>query len=167
MKANWAAAAGVLSLGLAGCYTADAPLLTEANSVAPFAKISFREQGAKDLSVLTREGSAYTIPSEDGTGKLTLRFMATNRPNWYVAQASAPPSGTPLDLLYAVVRVDLAKREAYSYRALATDPKETGPGLRLCNDLICIDDVNAYVASALAFADRGGAPDATYEIMVE
>jgi hypothetical protein len=158
---------GLVSAGLAGCFTSETPLLTEANSIAPYAKIGFRGQRTQEVSTLTRMGTAYTIPSDDGSGTLTLRFIGTDRPNWYVAQMSAPPSGTGLDLLYAVLRVDLQKREAYAFKAVAPDPRETGPGLHLCNDLVCIEDVKAYAAAAMAYADKGGSPDVIYEITVE
>jgi hypothetical protein len=167
MRAWQVLTAVALGSAVAGCYTSDAPLLTDANSVAPYAKISFREESAKDLAVLTREGLAYTLPAEDGSGKLTLRFMATDRPDWYVAQVAAPPSGTGLDLMYAAIRIDPAKRQAQSFKAIAADPKESAGGFHLCGDLVCVDDVRAYIASAFAFADRGGAPDAVYEIAFE
>jgi hypothetical protein len=156
------------AFGLAGCYSADKPLLTDANSVAPYAKISFHDvtTGPSDGGTMTRTGTAYTLTDKDGS-QLTLRFMATDRPNWYVAQMTAPPSGFGLDLLYAVVRVDPAKRQAQSFRAFATDPKVITPGHHLCNDLICIDDVKAYASQAIAYADMGGTPDVVYEITLE
>jgi hypothetical protein len=135
--------------------------------VAPYAKISFRERSATEVAVLTREGTAYTMPADDGSGALTLRFMATERPNWYVAQMSGPPAGGGLDLLYAVVQIDAAKREARSFKAIATDPKEITAGLRLCNDFICVEDAKAYAAGAMAYADKGGEPDVIYEITLE
>jgi hypothetical protein len=164
IAATAAVAAGLA--GLAGCYTAEMPLLTEANSVAPYAKITFREEASKDVSTLTRTGNAYTIPAEDGTGVLTLRFMATDRPDWYVVQVHSPPGPSGLDLLYAVLRVDLAKRQAQSFRALA-DLKNAGAGTHLCNDIVCIDDIKAYANAAIAYAEMGGPPDTTYAITVE
>jgi hypothetical protein len=160
-------AVALVTTGLAGCFTSETPLLTEANSVAPYGKISFREQSTQEVSTLTRAGTAYTIPSDDGSGPLTLRFAGTERPNWYVVQVSAPPSGTGLDLLYAVVRLDLQKREAAAFKAVTADSADNGPGLRPCNDLVCIEDIKAYAAMAMAYADKGGDPDATYEITVE
>jgi hypothetical protein len=167
MRVRYVLAAVGLSLGLSGCYTAESPLLNEANSVAPYGKITFREESNKDSATLTRTGTAYTIPSEDGSGTLTLRFQATDRPNWYIAQMSAAPSDNGFDLLYAVLRIDLAKREAVSFKAIAADPKESSNGFHICNDIVCIDDLKAYAKAAFDYADKGGSPDVTYEISVE
>ena len=157
--------AGVaLSVGLAGCFTADKPLLTEANSVAPYAKITFREQHANETTTMIRAGTAYTSPSSDGP--ITTRFMATDRPNWYVAEVSGPTDPGGPKVLYGIVRVDIANKRADAFKTVG-DAKDVKPGLRSCNDIICIDDLKAYIASAEAYADGGAAPDATYDISVE
>jgi hypothetical protein len=162
---GWIAVA-VVPLALSACYTAEVPLVTEANSVAPYAKIGFREEAAKEVTTLTRSGTAYTLPSADGQGAITLRFMAAGRPDWYVVQVTSPSGGTGPGLLFAVIRIDLAKRQALSFRALG-DLQNPGPGARNCNDLVCIDDIRAYANAAIAYAEMGGPPDATYEVTVE
>lgn len=163
-----AIAVAVLSATLAGCYSSDAPLLTDANSVAPYAKATFREatRANADTAVMTRDGKAYRVVDKDGT-QLTMRFMATDRPNWYVAQMQGPPGGFGLDLLYAVLKVDLAKREAVAYQVFAPDPKVATPGHHICRDNICIDDLKAYTTQAFAYADKGGGPHNVYAITVE
>jgi hypothetical protein len=168
MRGAGIAASILLTAVLASCYSSDAPLLTDANSVTPYAKISFRDVGTlgAENGTMIRDGKSYTMTDKDGS-QLTVRFMATDRPDWFVAQMSGPPKGFGLDLLYAVVKVDVAKHQAQSFRAFAADPKVATPGHHICKDMICIDDIRAYLTQALAYADKGGTPDVIYEISVE
>ena len=152
-----------LAVALSGCFTADKPLLNDANSVAPYATITFREQHATDATKLTRNGKAYTSPTSNGT--LTVRFMPIERANWYLTEISIPDS-SGVALLYGVIHVDPASKHADAFKTVG-DPKDVRPGLRMCKDYICIDDVKAYIAYAEAYADGGAPPDANYEISVE
>lgn len=149
---------------LAGCFTADEALLSDANSVAPYERITFHEKGSADASALVRQGKTYVAESEDG--KLVMRFMQLDRPGWYVAQVTGDESGTPRHL-YMLVKVDLTKRTADTYKAVAEDG-DAGPGLRECKDyMVCIDDLDAYITHAEEAVDAGAEPDGTYEITVE
>ena len=149
---------------LAGCFTAEQPLLTDANSVAPYEKISFREKDSSDGDTLTRQGNAYLTVGEDVT--LTMRFMPLDRPDWYVVEVTGEQDGE-VSRLYALVKVDLAANTAETYKAVAGD-NDAGPGLRRCEDnMVCIDDLAAYIAHALAAIDAGAKPDAAYEITLE
>ena len=155
---------GPLSAGLSGCYTAATPLLDDTNSVAPYATISFRDEHSAETTTLSRVGHSYAANSSDG--RITMRFMATDRPDWYVAEAGGPGVATATrSLFYAVVRVDLASNRAYTYQSIGTAP-DAMPGTHVCGQDVCIDDVKAYVASAEATGDRGRIPDATYVISV-
>ncbi len=152
------------ALGLASCFTSDQPLLTDDNSVAPYAKITFRDKGSSDASLLTRQGKAYV--AEDSDNGITMRFLPLDRPNLYVTQVSGTDNGEQRRL-YAVVKIDLTTGTAETYKAIGDD-SDAGPGLRQCEDqMICIDDLKAYVASAEAAIDGGADPDATYDITVD
>ncbi len=159
----WIAAA-LLSLALAGCFSADAPLLTDDNTVAPYAKITFRDKTSDMPTTLTRTGNAYLATSADGT--LELRFKPTDRSDLYVAQATVEEDGKRT-LLFAMIKVDVAKQTAATYKAIAGN-EDAGPGLRDCGDgMICIDDLDAYVKHAEAAIDAGAMPDGMYQITVE
>ena len=164
MRLTAALASAILVAALAGCFTADKALLNDTNSVAPYAKISFREQHSSEVTTMTRSGKAYTSMTSDGT--MTIRFMAADRPNWYLTEISGPPNGKENQLLYGMLRVDLANKRADAFKTVG-DAKDVRPGLRMCKDYICIDDVKAYIANAEAYADSGAPPDATYEITLE
>jgi len=154
----------VAAIGLVGCFTSDQPLLTDDNSVAPYAKITFRDEGSSDASLLTRQGNAYVAQGSDNG--ITMRFMPLDRPDLYVAEVSGDDNGEQRRL-YAVVKVDFAKGTAETYKAIAGD-NDAGPGLRACEDhMICIDDLKAYIASAEAAIDAGAEPDGSYDITVE
>jgi hypothetical protein len=154
----------LVAAGLAGCFTAEEPLLTDDNSVAPYEKITFRDKGSADASMLTREGKAYVAVSEDG--KLVMRFMPLDRPDLYVAQVTGDEDGKPTHL-YAIIKVDLTSGIANTYKAVASD-EDVGPGLRKCEDyMVCIDDLDAYIARAEDAIDAGAEADGTYEITVE
>jgi hypothetical protein len=151
------------AVGLAGCFTSDQSFLTDDNSVAPYATITFRDKGSNDASRLTRHGKAYVAEGSDNG--VTMRFMPLDRPDLYVAEVSGNASGVQRRL-YAVVKVDFATGTAQTYKAIAGDD-DAGPGLRACEDhMICIDDLKAYIASAEAAIDAGAEPDATYVFTV-
>lgn len=164
MKLIKLSAIALVAAGLAGCFTADQPLLTDDNSVAPYEKITFHDKGSNDASALVREGNAYVAMSENE--KLVMRFMPLDRPDWYVAQVTGDEDGNPRHL-FAILKVDRAGGIAETYKAVAGDD-DAGPGLRACEDyMICIDDLDAYIARAEAAIDAGAEPDATYEFTVE
>jgi len=151
-------------LGLAGCYTADEPLLTHDNSVAPYAKIVFAEHGSSDApDVMLRQGKVYVDHQKDSDR--TLRFMPV-RPDWYVAEMSGKDEDAAETLLYALVHLDLANKTAETYASVG-DEKDAGPGLRVCEAGVCIEDLGAYIAHALAKADAGGKPDTVFDVTVE
>jgi hypothetical protein len=151
------------AMGLASCFTSDQPLLNDDNSVAPYARITFRDRGSNDASLLTRQGKAYV--AEDSDNAVTMRFMPLDRPDLYVVEVSGADNGEQRRL-FAVVKVDFAAGTAATYKAIAED-SDVATGLRQCEDqMICIDDLKAYIASAEAAIDAGHEPDATYDITV-
>ena len=151
-------------LGLAGCYTADKPLLTDDNSVAPYGKITFAERGSSDApEVMLRQGKVYVDHQKDGDR--FLRFMLV-RPDWYVAEMTGKDEDAAEQRLYGLVHLDVAQKTAETYASVA-DEKDAGPGLRVCEAGVCIEDLAAYVAHAVAKADAGGKPDTVFDVTVE
>lgn len=164
MRHIWKLLAATVLLALAGCYTADAPLLTDDNSVAPFAKITFVEHGSADApDVMLREGKVY-VDHQKG-GDRFLRFMLV-RPDWYVAEMTGKDEDAAEQRLYALVHLDVANKTAATYASVG-DEKDAGPGLRVCEAGVCIEDLAAYVAHAVAKADAGGKPDTVFDVTVE
>jgi hypothetical protein len=151
-------------LGLSACFTAEKPLLTDDNSVAPFASIGFVEHGSADTpALMIRDGKAYIDQAKDQ--HRILRFMPVKE-NWYVAEMSGADEDATVQRLYALVHVDLEQKTAETYASMGDD-KDVGPGLRACEAGICIDDLAAYVARAQAIVDAGAKPDTIFDITVE
>jgi hypothetical protein len=155
------------ALGLAGCFTSDAPLFTDDQAAAPYAKITFAEAGSpEDATTLTRDGKTYVARLEEGT--MTMRFMALGD-DLYLAESAGEQDGR-IERLYAVLKLDTAQNEALAYLVMAKD-KDVGPGLPKCQrdemDAICIADVNAYVALAKAAIAAGEKPDTTYSVTLK
>jgi hypothetical protein len=156
--------AAALALCLAGCFTADKPLLTDDNSMAPFARITFVERGSADApDIMLRQGKVYVDHQKDGDR--FLRFMPV-KPDWYVAEMSGKDEDAAEQRLYALVHLDLATKTAETYASVG-DEKDAGPGLRVCEAGVCIEDLAAYAAHAVAKADAGGKPDAVFDVTLE
>ena len=158
-----AASAG---LTLAGCYTSDKPLLTDANSVAPYATITFTAEGSgKPPTVLVRKGAAYVVHTSDGDMEVRL-MPVKDKDNWYVAEMSGFGKDASVQRLFGYLHVDLGKKTAEAYESDG-ETADVGPGLRACDDSICIDDLTAYIAHAQKKVDGGEKPDTVFDITVE
>jgi hypothetical protein len=152
-------------LSLAGCFTAEKQLIGDDKAVTPYEKIAFRNQGSSDeLTVMTREGKVYVAHKTDGD--LTMRFLPLPKPDWYVVEMSGADETANIQRLYAFVRVDAAAKLAYTYKSVA-DKDETGDGMHACKDVLCIDDLDKYIAHVQAAIDAGADSDATYDITLE
>jgi hypothetical protein len=150
------------SIGLAACFTSDEPLITDEMAVAPYARITYVQEGTDEQQVLIRDGNGNAVEGEPGSA---MRF-APVADNLYVAQATSDDAGKEI-LLYGLIAVDLDAGVARSYKA-AAKPGDAGPGLRECDkDLICIDDLDAYIRLARKAYDDGAEPTAVYNITVE
>jgi hypothetical protein len=164
MRHLFSFAAAIALLALAGCYTADKPMISDENAATPYAKITFKARGEDDApTVLTLAGRHYVARVEDTD--VMLRFLALPKANWFVAEMSATDGGEEARL-YGLINVADDAKTAYGY-ATVGGPKDAGPGLRACKDGICIDDLDAYVRHANAIVDAGARPDVTYDITVE
>ncbi len=156
------------ALGLAGCFTSNQPLFGDDQAVAPYAKITFVKHDASDAktATLTREGKAYVTKTKDGT--VTMRFMPLGD-DLYLAESSAEQKGQTMRL-YGVVKLDKAKLLAVTYKTFARDG-DIGPGLPACkadnSSVVCIEDVNAFVALAKAAIAAGDKPDTVYDVTLQ
>lgn len=156
------AAVAVLSLGLAGCYTAEESIIGQ--GVTPFETITFRADGDDTSHVLTRAGDGY-VTEADGT-TLTMRFAEIDT-NLYVAEATAG-EGDEMMRLYGGVRVFPETGRAEAFRVIADDEADIRPGLRPCgDDAVCIDDPGAYADLIRADIAAGAEPAASYDITLD
>ena len=154
--------------GLTGCYTSDKPLVSTDEAVTPYAKITFQGKGADDKpAAFTRDGKAYVTVGDDGTKLVPL--LKPIEGDFYVAQLTGPASSAPDSgdqILYAYLRLDVPNKIADAYRSYG-EKKDARPGLRLCKDVICIDDLAAYIAYAKEQVAAGGPPDTKFTVTVE
>lgn len=156
------------AIGLSGCFTSTTPLVTDANAVAPYEKISFATvKQPEDWKTLVRKGKAYTTVTDDGEPfELRLRPFGDDL---YLAQASSETKGQAYTL-YAFVKLDPDKKTAIAYKAIAEVEKDAGDGLASCKldkmTVICVEDVNAYLALAQA-AMKAGRADMVYLVKLE
>lgn len=167
MRAAFLILSLTVALGLAGCFTSDKSLVTDDKAVAPYARITFVPKASPgDKSTFVRDGKSYVTRLEDGT--VTMRFMPLGD-DLYLAESAGEQKGELLRL-YAVVRLDPKKHLAMTYKSLASD-NDAGTGLTACrrddSDMVCIDDVNAYVALAKAAIASGAKPDTVYDVKLE
>jgi hypothetical protein len=156
--------AAIALLALAGCYTADKPMISDADAATPYAKITFRARGEDDApTTFTLAGRHYIARVEDTD--VLLRFLALPKANWFIAEMSATDGGEE-SRLYGLINVADDAKTAYAYATVGRS-RDAGPGLRACKGGICIDDLAAYIRHANAVVDAGAAPDVTYDITVE
>lgn len=152
------------ALGLAGCFTSDHQLITDDQATAPYARITFAEQDSPDdRTTLTRQGKTYVARVDDST--ITMRFRSFGD-DLYLAESTSEEDGK-VQRLYAVLKLDPAQNLALAYKATAHD-SDVGPGLPACKrddmDMVCIEDVDAYVALARAAIAAGAPPETTYTV---
>jgi hypothetical protein len=149
---------------LAGCYTSDKPLIGDADSVADYAKITFQGKDADSKpAAFTRDGTHYTTSSEGQTVNLNLKRIDGD---YYVAQLAGPGSDGSAQLLYGYLHFDVGNKQAEAWRTFG-GKDDVQPGLHLCKDAICIDDLAVYVAYAKKAVDAKAPPDTIFVLTVE
>jgi hypothetical protein len=162
MRATTLLATVTTAFALSGCFTAERPLLTDDNSVAPYQTVSFRSPGSEDAVVLSRKGKAYVAEKEGE--RATIRVAPIDRPNWFVLEFSDEKPDSKSGPYLALLKVDFAHGRAEAYKIFA-DKQDIGPGLRDCgNQNVCVDDLDAYVALAKRVVDAGAKPEGVYAI---
>ncbi len=150
----------LLAAALSGCFVSDKELISAADSVAPYQRISFQQVGSQDSSTLIRAEGGYR--TEDKDNPTLFRFKQVE-PDVYVVQASATEDGKTM-ALYALIRLDRAAKTAYAYEMVADD-KESVPGMTRCKDGLCFDRLDTYLSHARAVMASGARPESEYKIL--
>jgi hypothetical protein len=163
--ANRVLSIALLCLGLAACFTSKEPLIGAEDGVFPFDRIVFVEVSrADDRQTWTRKGDAYGWRIDEGDEReASMRLRAVGE-NLYVVQMEFSEAGRA-QRLYALLRADVPAKRVYSYASIKPDAFEAQPHLSICDDSVCVEDLNAYVAYAKGLIDAGAPPDAEYEII--
>ena len=153
------------SVLLGGCFTSPEPLIGADQAVFPYDTIVFAEADRPDdRQTFQRKGDAYSFrPGGDDEQEALVRPMPAGD-NLYVAQMEIPEDDKPRRL-FALIKVDEKAMTAATYAAVMPDDFEDVAGLSKCGDVVCIDNLDAYVAFARAGIDAGRPPDIQYRII--
>ena len=92
--------------------------------------------------------------------------------NLYVAEAGGPDRDGKTMFLYALLKIDPAKKTATAYKAIAGKLDTHLPGgLRDCNEgsdqTVCVDSLKAYAGYATAAMTLGAKPDNVWQYETE
>lgn len=158
------AAAIVLPLALAGCFTSEQPLLTVENAEFPFEKIVVADQGGS-LTTLQRKPEGYGVVGEEEAEGLVL-LLDDLGDNTYLVQLSGETEEGP-EILYGVVQANLEDKTAKLFLSVA-DESEIPPDndFKYCEPgVVCLADTAAYVAKARALIAAGAEPDNDFTIV--
>ena len=155
--------AALTAFVVSACYTSNAPLVGDGDAAAPYASLTFENSNGSDPAVFRRNGNAYVATSEEGDVLLHLKPVEGD---YYVAQLTGPdPEETPR-YLYGYMRLDAGAGTADVWMSMG-NAAELRPGLSACNDIVCIDDLDAYITYAKETVAAGTAPDNTLKVIVE
>jgi hypothetical protein len=157
-------------VALAGCFSSDKSLIADSDAAAPFAKIIYADASGGEKQVLTREGKHYVINAENGEVG-TVRFIAVGD-NLYVVEAGGLDRDQKTTFLYALLKLDPAKKTATAYKAIAGDLDTHLPGgLRDCGKgadrMVCVDSLKAFADYAKAAMTLGAKPDNVWQYETE
>jgi hypothetical protein len=154
----------VLSLlSLSACYTSKEPLIAD-DAVADHASLTFLGEGddAKPMT-FTRDGNSYVTDADGEEARLHLKPV---QGDYYVAQLNVPGDEGLPQILYAFMRLDVNAGVADTWLSVGTEA-DVRPGLSECDDVICIDDLAAYIAYGQEKIAAGAPPDTTFKVNVE
>lgn len=156
----------LVCLGLVACFTSTAPLIGPEDAVFPFERVVFGEVSRPDdRQTWTRKGDAYSFRPDESEEREAFMRLKPAGDNLYVVQMEFTEDEKPMRL-YALLRADLAAGRVQSFAAVRPDAFEPLPGLSVCSDdLVCVEDLDAYVAYAKGRMDAGIPPDAEYRII--
>ncbi len=146
---------------LSACYASDTPLIPVDKAVFPFERITY-EAPNSDRVTLVRKGDAYETVETGGQQPNTVLFMPVAG-DLYVAEVTSADKGVS-KTLHALIQVDMENKTVRSYATNGED-KDAGPGLSLCDDGICVADLDAYIDHARAQIAAGAQPDVVYTIV--
>jgi hypothetical protein len=155
----------LVCLGLSACFTSTVPLIGPDDAVFPYDKIVFGEVSRPDdRQTWTRKGDAYSFrPDDSEEREASIRLKVVGE-NLYVVQMEFTEAGKE-SRLFALLKADLAAMRVYSYASIIPDDFKDVPGLSRCDDVVCIEDLDAYVAYARAGMEAGHPPDTEYRII--
>ena len=146
-----------------GCFTAKTDLVG-GDAVADHALITFiGEQDDAEPVTFTREGNGYITRGDDQEIWLHLKPVEGD---FYVAQLSGPDDEGGTEYLYGYMRLDVAAGLAEVWLMVGSEG-DVRPGLSQCDDVICIDDLAAYVAYGQEKVAAGEESDTTFMVTVE
>ncbi len=148
------AAVGVM---LAGCFISETSLIEPGEAAFPFQEIAFSMSDGEEAT-LVRDGDNYVMAT--GEDKVLLRFQAI-RDNYYAVQIGSGDAAE--GWLFALMEVDLQAGTAKGYKMIGSRA-DVAPGLTLCDEVICIASLRAYVDHAMAAVEAGAEPEETYTI---
>ena len=154
---------------LAGCYQTVKPVISDADAVFPFTRLTYKEVGKDELFTLVRSGDEYVDPEDESAPRVRFQEL---RPNVYLAQGRFVIEEAQFYSL-AIIEANLSNPEVVLHAGFAD---RSGPpaeeladhGLAGCDHLenmICLDEVDPYLSYALARLDAGKAPDIKFEIV--
>ena len=156
-------AVAAVCLALAGCFTSKQDLVGN-DAVADHAVITFigEEDDAKPVT-FTREGNHYVTRGDGQEVSLHLKPIGDD---YHVAQLSGPGDDGSPQFLYGFMRLDVPAGVAQLWLMVGSDA-DVRPGLSECEDVICIDDLAAYVAYGQEKIAADEEPDTTFKVTVE
>jgi hypothetical protein len=163
MKSLRFLAVAILLSALSGCFTSKQDLVGN-DAVADHAVITFlgEEDDAKPIT-FTRDGNGYVSRGDGQEIHLHLKPVADD---FYVAQLSGPGNDGGMEYLFGYMRLDVASSLAEVWLMVGSEG-DVRPGLSQCEDVICIDDLAAYVAYGQEKVASGEASDTTFKATVE
>lgn len=153
--------AALVMTGLAGCYSSETPLIEEADSVAPFSKITFMADN-DDPAAFTREGNHFFM--QDGQEITTLHLKPVEN-NDYVAQLKGEKPG---ELLYGYLRIDTEAKKASLWGNVAPMEDEDIPAdMKPCSSGsgLCIESIDSYLAHVRPMLSED--PETVFDITFE
>lgn len=153
----------LLTVTITGCYISREPLIGD-DAVATHAVVTFLAEGEDgEPVVFTREGNGYRTSSDGNEARLHLKPVSGD---YYVAQLSGPGDDGGTEYLYGYIRFDASAGVAETWLTLAIG-ESAPPGFSECDDMLCIDDLAAYIALGQETVASGTEPDTTFAITVE
>ena len=150
----------VLAAGLSGCFTAQTPLIGD-KAVFPYEKIVWMEEKGTEEVTMTHEGNAYRFRPKEAKSDGFLRLMPVGDLTLAELEFS---EAEKVNRLYAVLKVDMEAKTVQSFAAVAPDGFDE-EGFTPCDDGMCVDSLDAYIAYARRLIDDGRPPDGVYRII--
>ncbi len=146
---------------LSGCFSAEKSLIAADQAVFPYKEIVWMEDKGTEEVTITRDGDAYRFRPKDAGSDGFLRFMPVG--DLFLTELEFI-EGDRVNRLYALIKVDMDAKTVQSFAAVAPNNFDL-PGFTPCDDAMCIDDLDAYLAYGRRLIDDGRPPDAVYRII--